>query len=76
MAPAQPPPPPTAPEDGPRAYAARISDGGDDDDDDEDNDNGFGGEYLPLVALAGVRGGPGRNENHPGPRGGNAKSRN
>jgi hypothetical protein len=28
------------------------------------------------VALAGVRGGPGRNENHPGPRGGNAESRN
>ena len=33
-------------------------------------------EYLPLVALAGVRGGPGRNENHPGPRGRNGKSRN
>jgi hypothetical protein len=32
MAPAQPPPPLAVPEDGPRAYAARISDGGDDDD--------------------------------------------
>jgi hypothetical protein len=53
MAPAS----PAAPEDGPRTYAARISDSGDDDDDeDEDDDNGFGGEYLPLVALAGVRG--------------------
>jgi hypothetical protein len=31
---------------------------------------------VPLIALAGVRDGPGRNENHPGPRGGNAKSRN
>jgi hypothetical protein len=79
MAPAQPPPPPAVPEDGPRPYAARISDGGDDDDDDDDNgdDNDFEGDYLPLMALAGVRGGPaGRNENHPGSRGGNAKSRN
>jgi hypothetical protein len=51
MAPAS----PAAPEDGPRAYTARISDGGDDDDDeDDDNDNGFGGEYVPLVALVGV----------------------
>ena len=60
-----PPPPPAAPKDKPRAYAARIDDEYDDDDDDE-----FGGEYLPLVALAGVRGGPGRNPNHPGPAGG------
>jgi hypothetical protein len=75
MAPAQPAPPPAVPEDRPRAYAARISNGGDDDDDGHD-DNGFAGEYLPLVALAGVRGGPGQNENHPGPRGRNGKSRN
>jgi hypothetical protein len=46
-----------------------INDGGDDDDDEEDDDDGFGGEYLPLVALAGARDGPGRNANHPGPRG-------
>jgi hypothetical protein len=58
---------PAAPEDGPRACAARISD--DDDDGDDNDDNSFEGEYVPLVALAGVRGGPGRNENHPGPRG-------
>ena len=62
-----PPPPPAAPKDKPRAYAARIDDDNDDDDDDDDE---FGGEYLPLVALAGVRGGPGRNPNHPGPAGG------
>jgi hypothetical protein len=31
---------------------------------------------VRLVALAGVRGGPGRNENHLSPRGGNATSRN
>jgi hypothetical protein len=72
MAPARPPPPPAAPEDKPRAYAARIDDDADDDAaaDDDDDDDGFGGEYLPLVALAGVRGGPGRNSNHPGPAGG------
>ena len=69
MAPVQPPPPPPAapPQGKPRAYAARIDD---DDDDDDDDDEDFGGEYLPLVALAGVRGGPGRNRNHPGPAGG------
>ena len=72
MAPAS----PAVPEDGPRAYAARISDGGDDGDEDDNDDNDFGGEYLPLVALAGIRGGPGRNENHPGPRGRKAESRN
>jgi hypothetical protein len=54
VAPGRPPPSPAAPEDKPRAYAARIDD--DDDDDDEDDDDGFGGEYPPLVALAGVRG--------------------
>ena len=64
--PPPPPPPPALPQAKPRAYAARI----DDDDDDDDDDEDFGGEYLPLVALAGVRGGPGRNRNHPGPPGG------
>jgi hypothetical protein len=76
MALAQPAPPPAVSEDRPRAYAARISDGRDDDDDDGDDDDGFEGEFLPLVALAGVRGGPGRDENYPGPRGRNGKSRN
>jgi hypothetical protein len=77
VAPTMAPALPAVPKDGPRAYATRMSDGGDDDDDGDDNDDSsFGGEYMPLVALAGVRGGPGRNENHPGPRGGNEESRN
>jgi hypothetical protein len=75
MAPAQPAPPPAVLEDRPRAYAAKIGDGGEDDDD-SDDDDGFEGEHLPLVALAGVRGGSGRNEKHPGSRGRNGKSRN
>jgi hypothetical protein len=58
MTPARPPPPPAAPEDKPRAYAARIDDDAVADADDADaDDDGFGGKYLPLVALAGVRAG-------------------
>jgi hypothetical protein len=58
MVPGQSALPPAVTKDQPRAYAAKIGDGGDDDDDDDDDD-GFEGEYLPLVALAGVGGGPG-----------------
>ena len=54
VAPTMVPASPAAPEDGPRACAARISD---DDDDGDYNDDNVEGEYLPLIALAGVRGG-------------------
>jgi hypothetical protein len=59
-APARLPPPrsPPPPASKPRAYAARFADDDDgEQDDDDDDDEGFGGEYLPLVALAGVGGG-------------------
>jgi hypothetical protein len=50
MVPVQPAPPPAVPKDQPRAYAAKIGDGGDDDDDDDDV--GFEGEYLPQPSRA------------------------
>ena len=69
-APARLPPPrsPPPPASKPRAYAARFADDDDgeqDDDDDDDDDEGFGGEYLPLVALAGVGGGARRETDRP-----------